>query len=198
MVRQKALFLLGEMWLWPRFGQCEMDWENHCHLVQTGRETARTGDLRQGPYRPRWLPACTAVSEITFGNGRWSFGKVRMNVIWTSKNLVAKHPTLFANKRDMFVALLEDNVEYARMETPDIFRVLRKREPGIYRAYLERFQSLPEPDWNRVARVHTVGAAVLRKRQSKKAWRDRRAYQYEIRQWAWVRWAGNGGMAVKG
>lgn len=59
----------------------------------------------------------------------------------------------------MFAALLEDNAKYVCMETPEIFRVLGKRKPGYIAPYFERFQSLPEPDRNRVACVHAASAA---------------------------------------
>lgn len=69
----------------------------------------------------------------------------------------------------MFVALLEDNVEYARMETPDIFRVLRKREPE----YIEHISKDSNHCPNRTETVWRVFTRwvlpVLRKRQSKKA-----------------------------
>ena len=46
----------------------------------------------------------------------------------------------------------------ARIEAPEILRVLGKRRPELIRPYLDLLRQISETDDNRVVRIHCLGA----------------------------------------
>ena len=84
--------------------------------------------------------------------------KVRLAFIWASENIATNTPDIYADYMPIFAELLHDADDKARMEAPEIFRVLGKRRPEFVGPYLERLQSIAETDPNRVVRIHCLGA----------------------------------------
>ena len=58
----------------------------------------------------------------------------------------------------VFEALLYDEDDKVRMESPEIFRVLGKRRPEFVMPYVKQLKQLSETDENRVVRIHCMGA----------------------------------------
>ena len=60
---------------------------------------------------------------------------------------------------------MDDPDDKVRMEAPEIFRVLGKRNPKLVFPYLEKLSELSEKDSNRVVRIHAAGAIKATKIQ---------------------------------
>lgn len=82
----------------------------------------------------------------------------RLSFVWSSENIAANTPDIYAPHMPIFAALLNDTDDKVRMEAPEMFRVRGKRRPELVRPYLERLQSIAETDPNRVVRIHCLGA----------------------------------------
>ena len=83
---------------------------------------------------------------------------VRLSFIWASENIATNTPDIYSEHVSVFESLLHDQNDKVRMESPEIFRVLGKRRPGIVRPYVDQLKELAESDHNRVVRIHCSGA----------------------------------------
>ena len=83
---------------------------------------------------------------------------VRMNFIWACENIATNAPLLFENKMEIFRALLDDESSRVRIEAPEIFRVIGKRNPDFVRPYLPELERLADGDPHEVVRIHAKGA----------------------------------------
>ncbi len=84
--------------------------------------------------------------------------KVRLAFIWASENIATNTPDVYAEHMPAFEKLLHDENDKARMEAPEMFRVLGKRRPELVQPYVEELQRIAEADENRVVRIHCQGA----------------------------------------
>ena len=57
-----------------------------------------------------------------------------------------------------FAVLLNDSADRVRIEAPEIFRVLGKREPEYVKKYIPKLYELSEHDIEKVVRIHALGA----------------------------------------
>ena len=91
---------------------------------------------------------------------------VRLNFIWASENIATNTPDIYVDSMEIFVNLLYDSDDKVRMESPEIFRVLGKRQPELVKPCIELLTKISESDTNRVVRIHAKGAikATLNRR----------------------------------
>ena len=70
----------------------------------------------------------------------------------------------------VFEKMLNDPDDKVRMEAPEIFRVLGRRNPEFVMPYLDRLRQISETDENRVVRIHSLGAikATVSKQKTSK------------------------------
>ena len=157
-IRAKALWLLGEMGLaYPLSVKdavpsiaafCDSD----LPLLRE-RAVNALGRIGRGDF---------ALIEPFF-SGLFRFATdtdagVRLSFIWASENIATNMPDVYGPHMAVFEALLHDTDDKVRMEAPEIFRVLGKRQPAFVRPYVGALQSLSESDPNRVVRIHSLGA----------------------------------------
>lgn len=120
-------------------------------------------------FRERALNALGRIGRVDFSlikpywKDFFSFAKdeasnVRLNFIWTSENIATNTPDIYDGYMDIFAELLHDPDEKVRMESPEIFRVLGKRQPELVKPYIELLIKISESDTNRVVRIHSLGA----------------------------------------
>lgn len=157
-VQAKALWLLGEMGLLHP-GKAEPYLPQIAAMLEDPRDKIREravgalGRIGRGdsaavlPYRDRILKRAKDEAPL-----------VRMNVIWAAENIAVNAPELFADVMDLFAALLDDPAPRVRIEAPEIFRVIGKRNPLQVQPYLEKLRYLSEHDEDRVVRIHSAGA----------------------------------------
>lgn len=157
-IQAKALWLLGEM------GLQHPDKISDC-------VPAVAGFLNSGDplFRERALNALGRIGRADFSlikdywSAFFSFAKddapnVRLNFIWSAENIATNTPDVYAGFMDVFAGLLRDTDDKARMETPEIFRVLGKRRPQFVEPYIRLLKKISESDGNRVVRIHASGA----------------------------------------
>ena len=77
---------------------------------------------------------------------------------------------LHKDHMSVFAMLLYDKDDKVRMEAPEIFRVLGRRNPEFVMPYLDRLRQISETDENRVVRIHSLGAikATVSKQKTSK------------------------------
>lgn len=83
---------------------------------------------------------------------------VRLSFIWASENIATNSPEQYESHMPIFAELLNDTDDKVRMEAPEIFRVLGKREPDFVMPYIVQLQRISENDSNRVVKIHALGA----------------------------------------
>ena len=83
---------------------------------------------------------------------------IRMNTIWASENIATTHVEFFEKKMDAFLPCLYDENEKVRMEAPEIFRVIGKRQPELVIPFIDILYKISQTDENRVVRIHAKGA----------------------------------------
>lgn len=157
-IKAKTLWLLGEM------GLQHPDKISAC--VPTVAGFLNSGDPL---LRERALNALGRIGRADFELIRpyWKdlfrFAKdgapnVRLNFIWSAENIATNTPDIYADFMDVFAELLRDSDDKARMEAPEIFRVLGKRRPQFVEPYIRLLKKISESDANRVVRIHASGA----------------------------------------
>ncbi len=165
-IQAKTLWLLGEMGL--KFPN------------KIATYVASISDFLNSPtplLRERALNALGRIGRADFElvkpywNDLFRFAKdeapnVRLNFIWASENIATNTPDIYADSMEIFVNLLYDFDDKVRMESPEIFRVLGKRQPELVKPYIELLTKISENDTNRVVRIHAKGAikATLNRR----------------------------------
>ena len=91
-------------------------------------------------------------------------GDVRHAFIWACENIAVNAPELFCEKLDIFYDLIFDLHEKVRMEAPEMFRVIGKRNPGCVKPYLEKLERISINDEHPVVRIHSAGAVRMTKK----------------------------------
>ena len=157
-IQAKALWLIGEMGM--------------LHPDKIGKWVPAIAAFLNSPaplLRERALNALGRIGRADFSliKSYWkdlfSFAKdeasnVRLNFIWASENIATNTPDFFDGYMEIFAKLLNDPDDKVRMESPEIFRVVGKRQPELVKPYIELLTKISEIDTNRVVRIHSLGA----------------------------------------
>ena len=157
-IKAKALWLLGEMGLHYPLSVKEAVpaiaafCDSPIPLLRE-RAIGALGRIGRGNYHviePYW--------EGLFRFAADKEPKVRLSFIWASENIATNTPVIYENHIPIFTVLLHDTDEKVRMEAPEIFRVLGKRQPAFVIPFLGQLQKISETDENPVVRIHCAGA----------------------------------------
>ena len=167
-VKAKALWLLGEMGLkYPE--EIEPYINDIAHYLENEDSKLRERSVnalgRIGradknlviPYMDRIMEMKDDESD-----------NVRHAFIWACENIAANAPELFCEKLDIFYRMISDSGEKVRIEAPEMFRVIGKRNPHCIKAYLEKLEWIAENDEHPVVRVHSAGAVRITKKALEK------------------------------
>ena len=157
-IQAKALWMLGEMGL--QYPDKIKEW------VPAISDFLKSVDPL---FRERALNALGRIGRADFSlikpywKDLFSFAKdeasnVRLNFIWASENIATNTPDIYDGYMDIFAELLIDPDDKVRMESPEIFRVVGKRQPELVKPYIELLTKISEIDTNRVVRIHSLGA----------------------------------------
>ena len=157
-IQAKALWMLGEMGL--QYPDKIKEW------VPAISDFLKSVDPL---FRERALNALGRIGRADFSliKSYWkdlfSFAKdeasnVRLNFIWASENIATNTPDIYDGYMEIFAKLLNDPDDKVRMESPEIFRVVGKRQPELVKPYIELLTKISEIDTNRVVRIHSLGA----------------------------------------
>ena len=157
-IQAKALWLLGEMGL-----------QHPEKIEKWGPAIAAFLNSPTPLLRERALNALGRIGRADFSlikaywNDLFRFAKdeapnVRLNFIWASENIATNTPDIYEGFMETFAGLLTDSDDKVRMEAPEIFRVLGKRQPEFVFPYIELLSKISETDTNRVVRIHSKGA----------------------------------------
>ena len=157
-IKAKALWLLGEMGLaYPlsirdAVPTIALFLDDPAPLLRK-RALNALGRIGRGDYsliEPYWTDLSRFASDDD--------AEVRLSVIWASENIATNTPDVCMDHMWLFADLLHDTDDKVRMEAPEIFRVLGKRRTEFVRPYLNELQQISETDYNRVVRIHCLGA----------------------------------------
>lgn len=157
-IQAKALWMLGEMGL--QYPDKIKEW------VPAISDFLKSIDPL---FRERALNALGRIGRADFSlikpywKDLFSFAKdeasnVRLNFIWASENIATNTPDIYDGYMEIFAKLLNDPDDKVRMESPEIFRVVGKRQPELVKPYIELLTKISEIDTNRVVRIHSLGA----------------------------------------
>lgn len=91
------------------------------------------------------------------------FDNVRHAFIWACENIASNDPELFCEKMEIFYKMISDSADKVRIEAPEMFRVVGKRNPYCVKPYLEKLECIAENDENPIVRIHSAGAVRITK-----------------------------------
>ena len=91
-------------------------------------------------------------------------GSVTLAFVWACENIGTNSPELFCEKLDIFLEMIEDSSEKVRMESPEMFRVIGKRNPDCVKPYLEKLEWYAQNDEHPVVQIHSKGAIRITKK----------------------------------
>lgn len=83
---------------------------------------------------------------------------VRLSFVWACENIATSAPELFCERLKLFYELMQDKSERVRIEAPEMFRVMGKRNPKVVEPYLDKMQWFADNDQYSVVRIHSAGA----------------------------------------
>ena len=83
---------------------------------------------------------------------------VRHAFIWACENIASNSPELFCNKLEIFFEMISDSDLKVKIEAPEMFRVIGKRNPECVKPYLKQLEQIAENDENPIVRIHSAGA----------------------------------------
>ena len=157
-IQAKALWLLGEMGLkYPHdIAECIPDiaaFLNSQDALLTERAINALGRIGRADFdliKPYW------ADLFRFANNPEP--NVRLSFIWASENIATETPAIYSESMNIFASLLNDSNDKVRMESPEIFRVIGKRQPELVRPYIELLTKISQSDENKVVRIHSLGA----------------------------------------
>ncbi|WP_304094100.1 HEAT repeat domain-containing protein [Methanobrevibacter ruminantium] len=89
---------------------------------------------------------------------------VRHAFIRACENIAANAPELFCEKLGIFYEMITDSHEKLRIEAPEMFRVVGKRNPNCVKPYLEKLEYIAENDENQTVHIHSAGAIRITKK----------------------------------
>ena len=157
-IAAKALWLLGEMGLRypdeiaPHVAAIASFLDSPDDLLRERalNSLGRIGRARFESINPWW--------EKMFGLATDNNPQVRLAFIWASENIATNAPEVYVHHMQPFVELLRDRDDRVRMEAPEMFRVLGKRQPKSVEPYLNTLLWMAENDAHPVVRIHSTGA----------------------------------------
>ena len=169
-IQAKALWLLGEMgFAYPLSVQDAVpviaDFLDSPEPLMRERAVNALGRIGRGDYsliESYWIDLFRFASDEE--------AKVRLSFIWASENIATNTPDIYEGHMPVFEKMLNDPDDKVRMEAPEIFRVLGRRNPEFVMPYLDRLRQISETDENRVVRIHSLGAikATVSKQKTSK------------------------------
>lgn len=163
-VNAKALWLLGEMGLkHPREieGHIKdiipyLENENPKLRERSTNALGRIGRANKNLVIP-YMDKLMKMKDDESGNVRHAF-------IWACENIAINAPELFCEKLEIFYQMIFDSAEKVRIEAPEMFRVIGKRNPYCVKPYLEKLEWIAENDEHPVVRIHSAGAIRITKK----------------------------------
>lgn len=166
-VNAKALWLLGEMGLkHPREIERHikdiipyLENENPKLRERSTNALGRIGRANKNLVIP-YMDKLMKMKDDESGNVRHAF-------IWACENIAINAPELFCEKLEIFYQMIFDSAEKVRIEAPEMFRVIGKRNPYCVKPYLEKLEWIAENDEHPVVRIHSAGAIRITKKALK-------------------------------
>ena len=162
-VKAKALWLLGEMGLkYP--GEIEgyvedisgyLDDDNPKLRERSANAIGRIGRANKNLVTPYF----NQLMKLRYDE----FDNVRHAFIWACENIASNDPELFCEKMEIFYKMISDSADKVRIEAPEMFRVVGKRNPYCVKPYLEKLECIAENDENPIVRIHSAGAVRITK-----------------------------------
>ena len=163
-VNAKALWLLGEMGLKhpieiERHIKDIIPYLEHENPKLRERSTNALGRIGRAdknlviPYMDKLMK----MKDDEYGNVRHAF-------IWACENIAINSPELFCEKLEIHYRMIFDSSEKVRIEAPEMFRVIGKRNPHCVKPYLEKLKWIAENDEHPVVRIHSAGAIRITKK----------------------------------
>lgn len=163
-VKAKALWLLGEMGLrHPAEIACHVDdiagfmKDDDAKLRE--RSANAMGRIGRAD-RNLVIPYMDRLMEMRYDESE----NVRHAFVWACENIAMNAPELFCERLEIFYEMISDPGEKVRIEAPEMFRVVGKRNPDCVKPYLERLELIAEDDDNPTVRIHSAGAIRITKK----------------------------------
>ena len=160
-VKAKALWILGEMGL-----KHPAEIERHVDVIAGYldddnpklRERSANAIGRIGRADKNLvLSYMDRLMEMRFDESE----NVRHAFVWACENIALNAPELFCEKLEIFLDMISDTSLKARIESPEIFRVVGKRKPECVKPYLEQLEWISQNDENSTVRIHSAGAVRI-------------------------------------
>lgn len=166
-VKAKALWILGEMGLkYPSEIECYiediasyLEDENPKLRERSANALGRIGRANMDLIVPH-MDSLMKLKDDESENVRHAF-------IWACENIAVNAPELFCEKLDIYYQMIFDSAEKVRIEAPEMFRVIGKRNPDCVKPYLEKLELIAENDEHPVVRIHSAGAVRIAKKALK-------------------------------
>ena len=160
-VKAKALWILGEMGL-KHPAEIErhvdviagyLDDENPKLRERSANAIGRIGRADKNLV----LSYMDRLMEMRFDESE----NVRHAFVWACENIALNAPELFCEKLEIFLDMISDTSLKARIESPEMFRVVGKRKPECVKPYLEKLEWISQNDENSTVRIHSAGAVRI-------------------------------------
>ena len=162
-VNAKALWLLGEMGLKypteiaPHIEDIILYLENENPKLRE-RSTNAMGRIGRAD-KNLILPHMDKLMKMKDDES----DNVRHAFIWACENIAMNAPELFCEKLEIYYQMIFDSGEKVKIEAPEMFRVIGKRNPECVEPYLEKLKWIAENDEHPVVRIHSEGAIRITK-----------------------------------
>ena len=163
-VNAKALWLLGEMGLkYPM--EIESYVEDIAHYLENEnpklRERSANAIGRIGRAdKSLVVPYMDKLMKLKDDES----GSVRHAFVWACENIAVNAPELFCDELEIYYQMIFDSSEKVRIEAPEMFRVIGKRNPNCLEPYLEKLEVIAQNDEHPVVRIHSAGAIRITKK----------------------------------
>lgn len=160
-VKAKALWILGEMGL-KHPAEIEsyvdaiagyLDDDNPKLRERSANAIGRIGRADKNLV----LSYMDKLMEMRFDESE----NVRHAFVWACENIALNAPELFCEKLEIFLDMISDTSLKARIESPEMFRVVGKRKPECVKPYLEKLEWISQNDENSTVRIHSAGAVRI-------------------------------------
>lgn len=160
-VKAKALWILGEMGL-KHPAEIEryvdaiagyLDDDNSKLRERSANAIGRIGRADKNLV----LSYMDRLMEMRFDESE----NVRHAFVWACENIALNAPELFCEKLEIFLDMISDTSLKARIESPEMFRVVGKRKPECVKPYLEKLEWISQNDENSTVRIHSAGAVRI-------------------------------------
>ena len=160
-VKAKALWILGEMGL-KHPAEIEryvdaiagyLDDDNPKLRERSANAIGRIGRADKNLV----LSYMDRLMEMRFDESE----NVRHAFVWACENIALNAPELFCEKLEIFLDMISDTSLKARIESPEMFRVVGKRKPECVKPYLEKLEWISQNDENSTVRIHSAGAVRI-------------------------------------